>query len=319
MGGTLASAKLYGAILCRELNTFLRNLLHIHTSHKINTIIELPGKYIWDKVLFDTCRLSPDDDIYFVFYEGFRLAYSKNYLAHLKSKYKNCRLIFCFRNPIFQGEKILFAAQKYEVVRKYYDLCITFNRADAAKMGILFCDYWPCLLPDKDFEPEDASDVFFCGAAKDRLHRIIEVYEKLADSGLKCDFYVTGVPKYQQKYPQEIHYTVKEGSCLDYDEVLQKDRNTKCVLEILPYNQNYSSLRVCEALWYHRKLLTTNLEAPQEWFYHPEIVQCFSEAQDIDTEFITRPLSSEDEQKIFGEMNIGDFGVFADWIIEHAG
>lgn len=89
------------------------------------------------------------------------------------------------------------------------------------------------------------------------------------------------------------------------------------MLEILPFGQNYSSLRVCEALWYHKKLLTTNLEAPQEWFYHPEIVQCFSEAQDIDTEFITRPLSAEDEQRIFNGMNIGDFGVFADWIIRH--
>ena len=201
---------------------------------------------------------------------------------------------------------------------KYYDAVITMNRSDAENYGFLFCEYWPTLLPDKVFEPEKASDVFFCGAAKDRLSNILDIYEVLTASGLKCDFYVTGVPKHEQKYSDDIHYTEDvTNHWLSYDDILQKDKNTKCVLEILPFGQNYSSLRVCEALWYHKKLLTTNLEAHREWFYHPEIVQCFTNAHDIDTEFIREPLSSEDEQRIFGSMKIGNFGIFADWIIEN--
>ena len=209
--------------------------------------------------------------------------------------------------------------KRWQDVSECYDLCLTINRSDAEKIGIMFCDYWPCVLPPKKFQPENASDVFFIGLAKDRLPKIIATYEKLSEAGLKCNFHVTGVPKNEQKYSDSIHYLEKGNWIMSYDEVLQNVMNTKCVLEILPFSQNYSSLRVCEALWYHKKLLTTNLEAPQEWFYHPEIVQCYSDADDLDTEFITQVLSAEDENRIFGRMNIGDFGIFADFIIKNAG
>ena len=130
--------------------------------------------------------------------------------------------------------------------------------------------------------------------------------------GLKCDFHVIGVPESEQKYSDVIHY----NNWISYDDVLQHVKNTKCVLEILPFGQHYSSLRVGEALWYHKKLLTTNIEAPQEWFYRPEFVQCFTEAQDIDIEFLTKPLDSEAESRIFGQMNIGDFSIFASRLID---
>ena len=208
----------------------------------------------------------------------------------------------------------------WQYVKDYYDAAVTMNRYDAEKYGFLFCEYWPALLPDKAFEVEKASDVFFCGAAKDRLNKILSVYERLTDAGLKCDFWITGVPKKEQKYSPSIHYTEEvTNHWLSYDEILQRDMNTKCILEILPFGQNYSSLRVCEALWYHKKLLTTNINAPQEWFYHPEIVKVFTNAQNIDTSFITQPLNTEDEQRIFGHMKIGDFGIFADWLIKNAG
>ena len=103
---------------------------------------------------------------------------------------------------------------------------------------------------------------------------------------------------------------------MSYDEVLQSVKNTQCVLEILPLNQNYSSLRVCEDLWYRKKLLTTNLEAPQEWFYNPEFFAVLSEAKDIDHEFVAKPLNLKDEQRIFGSLKIGDFDVFADNLLK---
>ena len=317
--GITVAAEAWGALMAKKVqNKFLRFLLRVHRSHKLNNIFELPFKAVWDNALFDAGRLNPEDDVYFLFFGGFPMVYSTNYLRHLKAKYRHCRLVRCFMNPI-AGPHVA-ELQSWQSVKEYYDAAITLNRRDAEKHGFLFCEYWPTLLPDKDYQPENASDVFLCAAAKDRLSKILDVYERLTDSGLKCDFWITGVPKKQQKYSQSIHYTEDiTNHWLTYDEILQKDMNTKCILEILPFGQNYSSIRVCEALWYHKKLLTTNQEAPREWFYHPEIVQCFTNAEDINPECIRKPLTSEDEQRIFGSMVIGDFGVFADWLIKNVG
>ena len=312
IGGALPAASEAGAILTASPdNRLLRRIMSLHSKPVNKTLFELPFTGLWDRVLFGESTLSSDDKVYFLFYEGTDFAYSRNYLKHLRKKYPNCRLVHLFRNPMC--EAYFQVLRNWQTVRDYYDASVTLNRYDAGKLGILFCDYWPCLLPDKDFQPANASDVFFIAQAKDRLPVLLSVYERLADAGLKCIFHITGVPEREQKYADVIRY----NQWLSYDEVLQNAVNTKCVLEILPYGQNYSSLRVCEALWYRRKLLTTNLEAPDEWFYDPRIVQTFSRAQDIDTEFITRPLSPKDEHDIFGGMVVGDFNRFADWLVKN--
>ncbi len=317
LGGFLTSAKSHGAFLSTNItNKFIYQFFRVHTAWKLNRIIELPYQFLWEKLILDDTGISRDKRIYFIFTEGFRFAYSRNYLKYLRKKYKDCRLMFYFRNPIVRPHLILL--EQWNFLKDYYDAGITFNRSDAEKLGLLFTDYWPCVLPEKNFEPENQSDVFFVGQAKDRLNKVLSAYEKLRGAGLKCDFWVSGVLDSEQRYADDIHYVSRSTmQFLTYDEVLQHVMNTKCVLEILPFNQNYSSLRVNEALWYRKKLLTTNLEAPTEWFYNPEIVQVFSDAEDIDTEFISRPLSPEDEHRIYDNMNVGDWNIFADFIIKN--
>lgn len=312
IGGFCPAAKAAGAVLAKKIDSpFLQKMLHVHTAWPFNKRHNLPGHFVWYRCLLDEKSLPLEDRIYFVFFEGFRMAYSRSYLKHLKRKYKNSRSIFCFRNPVSSNN-----LEKWETMKSFYDAGVTLCYGDAQKYGLLFCDYWPCLLPEKDFEPENASDVFFVAQAKGRLPQILSVYEHLQiERGVKCDFTVIGVPEDQRRYSGAINY----DRSLSYDEVLQRVRNTKCVLEILPYGKSYSSLRVCEALWYHKKLLTTNIEAPREWFYDPRIVQCFSEAKNIDTEFVMRPLSTEDEHEIFDDMIVGDFNRFADWVIQNTG
>lgn len=317
IGGFLPSAKSHGAFLSTNITSkFIDKIFRMHTSWKFNRIIELPFHFLWSRMILDDANISRDKKVYFIFLDGFRLAYSRNYLKHLRKKYRDCRLIFYFRDPVDDTKSELM--ERWHYIKDYYDAGITFNRSDAEKLDLLFTDYWPCLLPEKKFEPENQTDVFFVAQAKDRLSKILSVYEKLKDAGLRCDFWVSGVPENEQKYADDIHYVSRcTTNFLTYNEVLQHVMNTKCVLEILPFRQNYSSLRVNESLWYRKKLLTTNLEAPSEWFYHPEIVQVFSNAEDIDTEFISRPLSSEDKHRIYDNMNIGDWNVFADFIIKN--
>lgn len=316
MGGFLASATAAGAFVRYIENPFLRMIMRAHCSDKINRVISLPLKWIWGRICMSGIPVSEDDDIYFIFCEGFKMSYSEKFLKYLRRKYRNSKLIHYFRNPLVAVHAPM--AKLWDKLKYLYDAGITFNKSDADKLGLLYTDYWPCLLPEKHYQPENASDVFFIGQAKDRLAQILAVYERLTDAGLKCDFWITGVTEDKQKYSDVIHYKTKSSyTWMSYSEILQRDKNTKCVLELLPYGQNYSSLRPCEALWYHKKLLTTNLNAPSEWFYNPEIVQVFSNASEIDTDFIKKTLTPENEHRIFDGMNIGDFNIFADFVIRN--
>lgn len=306
--GTLEAAKAGGAILSGDIKSEkLKKLLHFHTAWPFNKKHTLPGHFIWYKFFLDESKLNRDDEIYFIFFEGFRLAYSRSYLRHLRKKFTRSKLIFCFWNPVTDNN-----LEKWETLKNFYDAGIALCRQDAIDHNLKFLDYWPRLLPEKKFQPENASDVFFVAQAKGRLPKILAVYERLRDFGLKCDFHVVGVPESEQKYSDVISY----NKPIKYDEVLQRAANTKCVLEILPFGKSYSSLRVCEALWYHKKLLTTNLNAKYEWFYKPEIVKIFTDASEIDRDFIAEPLSHEDEERIFGNMKIGDFKIFAEKLMK---
>ena len=313
------AAEAYGAVVPKKINSiFLRALRRVYSSRKLNRLCGLPFKGLCDWLYFDDSRINPDDDVYFIMYEHMGQGYSRRYLEHLRRKYPKCRLILFYVNPAVRHNA--FLGQEWQRIGKYYDAGITVNKADAERLGMLFCDFWPQLLPDKTFQQENACDVFFAAAAKDRLPKILEVFEKLTDAGLKCEFYITGVKKQEQKYADVIHYT-EWATCrwLDYGDILQKDVNAKCLLEIVPYGQNYATLRAYEAFRYHKKLLTTNVDAPGQWFYDARSVQVFGDAAEIDTEFVSRPLSHDDEEEIFSRFDVGDFARFAEWIISNVG
>ena len=51
-----------------------------------------------------------------------------------------------------------------------------------------------------------SSDVYFLGKAKDRYDKIIAVYKKCREAGLRCDFHIVGVEPEKQQYKGEIEY-----------------------------------------------------------------------------------------------------------------
>lgn len=313
-GGFLDSAEAYGAVLSRDISSrpFLMNAMYYSMSRRFNRL-PLPSCMgaFWHKVVFGDDAFRDDDDLYFLFCQNYTLSQSRVYLSYLRERYRRAKMVFMFRDSVAGSQASM--SGWWRQLKKYFDAGLTFNKPDAEKHGLLYTDCWPGLLPKKEYQPENSSDVFFVGAAKDRLPLLLSIYERLTEAGVKCDFWITQVPDSEQKYSDAIHY----NSPIPYDETCQKVMNTKCVLEVLPFGQNYSSIRPLESLTYHKKLLTTNINAPSEWFYSPEFVQVFSEASEIDTDFIRKPLAIEDEHRIFGSINPGDFGRFADFIIRN--
>ncbi len=281
----ISAAEKANAIVFRSFKSaFAKKLFRLHNTWKLNKRCELPFKFVWYRRCLDESLLDVNEEIVFVFYECFYMTYSKKYLRHLKKKFPNSKFCYVFLNPVSKEKH-----QKYSAIKEFYDAGVAVFKQDAEKYGLLLHEYYCYLPPVVSENSQYESDVFFVGANKGRLPRVLDVYEKLTEAGLKCDFHITDVEPQDMKYSEDIVYNKR----MTYEEALQRMLRTKCALEVIQDNDFYFSIRTIEALNFKKKLLTTNKSIVNYGLYNPEIIQVFERAEDINTEFITSSVSND--------------------------
>lgn len=285
-------------------NTLTEKLHILHNARPLNEKNELPFKTIWFKRALKGMDLQREDEIYFLLYESFHLSYSRGFLKYLRRNYPKAKLCFMYLNPV---TKLVWG--KVQKVSDCLDAVITFNEKDAKQFDLLLCQNQPYKLPICKDESIPVSDVFFIGADKGRLPKLISIYEKLTRAGLKCDFHIVGVPEEKQLYSDDIVYNKK----IPYSEVLARVYATRCVLEVLQKNEDYISIRTLEALQYHRKLLTESKGLKKTDYYNPKIIQIFDAPEYINTDFVKEEV--EDSQ--YTDVYPGNAQEFHDYLIIH--
>uniref|UniRef100_I5AW50 Glycosyltransferase n=1 Tax=Eubacterium cellulosolvens (strain ATCC 43171 / JCM 9499 / 6) TaxID=633697 RepID=I5AW50_EUBC6 len=181
----------------------------------------------------------------------------------LKDTYKHATVVCYF------GDLINKHDMDFEVVKKECDYICTFDKGDAKKYDIAFCQE-----PYSGFDMsyvESVYDICFIGRAKDRLNKIINLFEYFEKNKLKCDFYIFDVPPDELLYPEKICY----NTYLDYKDVIRHIKSSKCVLEVMQGEAVSPSTRFAEALIYNKSLLTDcnskEIKSVPNVFYFDEI------------------------------------------------
>lgn len=297
---TYEAAKAAGASV-PHINRWM-NLFKIHNAEPLNRYFEFPLKSIWYRKVVDDSKFQTTDEVFFILYESFHMSYSRKLIKHYKKKYKNSKFIYLFTNPVND-----YNLKRLSKIEDSLDAIFSFNKADADKYGYYFLETDLFLLPEQN-NYELKTDVFFIGAEKGRLPLLLNIYRRLTDEGFICDFWITDVPAIKQEYTDAIHYNQR----LSYDEVLKRVAQTHCIVEVLQDGKTYSSIRTLEAVQYHKKLLTTNSTVIDRWFYNPEIMQVFNCSNDINIDFIRKPVDYE----IYKKINLGTFAAFKELIIK---
>lgn len=259
-------------------NRVLNNLLTAHYGYKVNKKFLLPFKGIWYKAIMPKCREIATGQKYFIFAEACNLSYYDPFLRRIKKEYPDAKLIFRFSNPPEETNQARLAP-----VRKYYDAVTTFCRDWLQDGWILAKGGYSKIAIEENDLPQ--SDLFFVGAAKDRLNLLLNIYEKATVLGLKCDFYITQVPEYKQVHRPGIVY----NKYLDYIEVLQHVKKTSCILEVLKCGYSYTSIRTYEAITYGKKLLTTNQQLSESRYYNADNMHSITTEEDIRKEWFDEP------------------------------
>ena len=268
----MPNAKVFGGFKNRRKEKVFK----WHNAWPLNNLIELPFKGFWCESL---CREIPTGCDYILMAESFHLTYSKKFLTYIRSRFQDAKICFLFSNPV--GNYNLSKVKRFS---GFYDAIITFAKDDADRYGFLYSDSIPMRLPDRDTSIPIVNDVFFVGANKGRLHKILSIYEKLTSQGLKCKFYIVDVPKENQLQDDGIIYNQR----ISYDEVLKQVQASRCVLEILQKGCNYVSIKTCEAIHYHKKLLTTNVSANESGLYNDQYIQIIKKVEDINASFVLK-------------------------------
>ncbi len=134
----------------------------------------------------------------------------------------------------------------------------SFDPEDCRKYGLNFNTtyYFKDLKLPVSFSKE--YDVFFCGINKGRKNKLNEIQAILAKNSITSFFYLVD---------EELPVSERLPR-LQYKEYLSKLSNANAILDILQDGQQGMTLRVMEALFFNKKLITNQSSIAKEDFYN---------------------------------------------------
>lgn len=265
---------------------------------KISTKTNLPlFSSVRFKNYFCGVLLPERKDICLIIFDSNAHARDKMFLKHIKKKY-NAKLVLYVMNPTSAIEL------NPELCSNYYDSVFTVFAHDADYYGWHACNHIYAKIPEEELAGCNSgydADVFFIGRAKNRLQKILRVYEYLAGHDIKCDFHIVEVDEKENRHAIDINY----NKWLPYKEMLRRMRRSRCVLEILQKPGEGPTLRTTEAIVYNKKIITNDLGAVSNPFYDDRFVHIFDDPGNINLSFIKENI--EPHYNYRGEYSANNF------------
>lgn len=258
-----------------QFNIIEKFINRVYCSDKIARFINMPWKKIWFQIFLNKIPYDRNNKIIFVFFTDWFEIIDRGFVEFLKKNFKSA--IYVSYNVDIHG----FRKSCFDKIRDQIDESFIFDKVEAQKAGI---SYYP--LPMSKFEigqnkNEEKSDIFFVGYVKTRYKKLIDVYDRCVEIGLKPEFYILGVEEDDQIYRENIHYI----EYMPYIDTLKVMSRSKCELELLVQGCTSYSQRVFDALIYDKKVITDNLALKDEEFYDPNQILIFDDINKISLSF----------------------------------
>lgn len=204
----------------------------------------------------------------------FYRVWSYSVLQYIRKKHKQCKLIFWCWN------------KKEDAIPQEIRECCevwSFDEADCEKYNLHhnMQFYYPLQIAGSTIE----QDVYFVGKEKNRGEDILNTIKMLEEKKyrVKCEILSKN---------KEINEKYRIDSPRPYEYVIKEILKSKCILDIGMKNQSGITLRVLEALFYKKKLITNNARAKELPFYCPNNIYILSENNEDLEAFMEGPYDS---------------------------
>jgi hypothetical protein len=204
------------------------------------------------------------------------LANNKEFLQYVRNHKKNVKLVYVFTNII----RLSGAGENgfIDDLKHYYDAVYAFDPMDSDEKGF---QYSPLIYSANPMEVKPENKVFYVGKAKDRYPMLISVFRKLEELSIPKSFFVFGVDTGNQIEAHDIVY----NQLLPYKTCVRSIQQSSCVLDIIQGNSSGFTIKVCEAIFYNKLLITTNQNIKQMPFYDDRYILVIRDADDIKPDF----------------------------------
>lgn len=257
-----------------KLLSFIRK---VHMSPRVNGIVKLPGKSVWNRLLYKDqfCNGKPTCFIFFSsgpFTEHLQSGFQK----YLKNHYPGSKFVVFYQDLVEARSR----TNSIEYYKETFDELLSFDFGDCQKYGM---HYHPLVFSDIrkiDLRPVKKSDVYFCGAAKNRIDKILEAYDYFSSCGYDCDFIII-TDKEEDIGKCKKRKGIRTCKALSYYDNLAHVASTKYLLEIMQKGGTGFTIRICEAIAFNKKLISNNAYLKRAAFYNVEDVIAFDTIEDL--------------------------------------
>lgn len=242
-------------------------------------INKIPFGYLFLTPLFRKLKKIKNPICFVLFGNWVEYDFSLKFLEKAKKLFPNAKFVWFMQDLVDTHPRI---RTKINDITRKFDLVLSFDYSDCKRYNLT---YHPLVFSSVKLNQENIpySDVYFLGKAKNRLPEIIKTYEFFKSKDLKVDFYLVGVPKEKQLYPEEIHYI--DG--MSYMENLRHISGCKCALEIMQKGGTGYTQRVSEILYFNTKIITNNQYLKKAPFYDEENMLVIDDLFNINESFIS--------------------------------
>ncbi|MDD2046306.1 hypothetical protein [Pseudomonas putida] len=176
----------------------------------------------------------------------------------------------------FKGKKVLLVRNVVEPefmhsIEGFFDKVYSFDKQQCEALGMDYLhQFFPYGVDDAErlysqlALPGSVAKCFFLGRDKGRTAAIESIAQKLRDANCIVDFHIV-----KDNDTQDVsEYHIDDG--LSYAENIERSINASMLADINKEGQNGITLRVLEAIFFNKKLITSNTEIKSHDFYRPE-------------------------------------------------
>lgn len=270
-----------------SINSKIKHLLiRINFNLKLNDFIKTPFSKLVYPWLFPH-SFKEDRPLCFIFFGTQFAIINTSYLDYLRKRYPNVKLVLYMQD-------IVASLPYYDIksYKKNFDIVLSYDKGDCEKYNLV---YFPTPFSKIDIDKlpkvDEDMDVYFCGAGKTRYPEIFKAYVKCKNQGLKCKFFLMGVPLDKRIDGEGLVYDKR----ISYEMNLAYAAKSKCILEIMQENADGYTPRLWEAIMLNKHLLTNNSAIKYGEYKKLDSIHLIDECSSLD--FINDDVSCSKEIK----------------------
>ena len=279
-----------------EVNTFYLNkpikngpirFIHkIHTSHKINNVIALPFKEIWNPIrpmVEQAYRAEA-----FIFIISSLECVDLYYLQSFKKAIGERKMVLVITDSMNAHSNNL-SITKPLIFGFDWDLILSYDKEDCLKYNFTYFGFSYYSFHQDDNQESNVYDLYSIFNRKhgeeSREKLLAQIAKACAQNNITSKLtLVIGANKIPTN-TNNIEYLSKG---IAYKEIIHNINKSNCILELLQPGQHQQTVRYFEAVCYNKKLLTNNENIYSLPYYDERYMKVFKKVDDIDFEWIKK-------------------------------